>query len=113
MLADGQFLLSSAVSISYYYRVFAFACITTVESEPLAVGRKANTAYISQQLPRRATQNRNLIEHSGRTTSFGTKIVNVVSIGRESRLSEGHIRTLGRYDLYVARCSNMPDPETG
>src|SRR5437588_7378364 len=112
VLACGEFLLARAVSIHYYYCVFAFTYVTTHKSEAFSVGREANPADIFQHLPRCATQHRNLVKHSRDATSVVAKIVNVVSISRKGSSSKRNIRRRGRNDLYVAASRNMLYPET-
>src|SRR5262245_50078422 len=111
MRARGKFLLARAISVHYYQCVVAFTCIATEKTETLPIGRKANPAYIFPQLLRRAAKYRNLIEHCW-AASFGAKIVNVVSIGRKSLLSESNTRPLRGNHLHVAGRRHMPDPQT-
>src|SRR5947207_15140661 len=80
VLACGEFLLARAVSISYYYCVFAFTYVPTHNSEGFSVGRLANSVDIFHHLTRYASQHRNLVKHSRDETSMFAKLVKMVLI---------------------------------
>ena len=108
-MPHGQLPLTGAICIRNHQPVFI--SVKAEKGHLLPVGRKCHGAVNArEQLSRRASKHRDLIEYSSLNIPFRNGVVNIVTVGRKGHSPVVNFR--GRDDLSIAAGDgHLPQPE--